>query len=56
MKVLGGLMGDLAAVPERARQLEAEGYDGAVTAEVSNDPFLPLLLAAEHTERIELMT
>ncbi len=56
MKVLGGLMGDLGAVPERARQLEAEGYDGAVTAEVSNDPFLPLLLAAEHTERIELMT
>ena len=28
MKVLGGLMGDLAAVPERARQIEAKGYDG----------------------------
>ena len=56
MKVLGGLMGDLAAVPERARQIEAKGYDGAVSAEVSSDPFLPLLLAAEHTERVELMT
>ena len=56
MKVLGGLMGDLGAVPERARQLEAKGYDGAVSAEVSSDPFMPLLLAAEHTERIELMT
>ncbi|MEE2674923.1 MAG: TIGR03617 family F420-dependent LLM class oxidoreductase [Myxococcota bacterium] len=56
MKVLGGLMGDLGAVPERARQIEAKGYDGAVSAEVSSDPFMPLLLAAEHTERIELMT
>ena len=56
MKVLGGLMGDLASVPERARQIEAKGYDGAVSAEVSSDPFLPLLLAAEHTERVELMT
>jgi probable F420-dependent oxidoreductase len=43
-------------VPARARALEARGYDGAVTAEISNDPFLPLALAAEHSERIELMT
>ena len=27
-----------------------------VTAEIANDPFLPLALAAEHTERIQLMT
>ena len=57
MKIDGGLMiDDLAKVPERARALEAAGYDGAVTAEVSSDPFLPLALAAEHTERIELLT
>jgi probable F420-dependent oxidoreductase len=56
MKVLGGLMGDLNDVPRRAREIEARSYDGAVSAEVANDPFLPLLLAAEHTERIELMT
>ena len=56
MKVDGGLMGNLAQVPERARALEASGYDGLMTAETSHDPFLPLALAAEHTERIELMT
>jgi alkanesulfonate monooxygenase SsuD/methylene tetrahydromethanopterin reductase-like flavin-dependent oxidoreductase (luciferase family) len=57
MKVDGGLITqDLAAVPARARALEAAGYDGAVTAEIASDPFLPLALAAEHTERLELMT
>ncbi|HEB88354.1 MAG TPA: LLM class F420-dependent oxidoreductase [Deltaproteobacteria bacterium] len=47
---------NLSKVPAEARRLEAEGYDGLVTAEMSGDPFFPLLLAAEHTERIELMT
>jgi len=56
MKIDAGLMGSLTDVPERARQLEAEGFDGLVTAEMSGDPFFPLLLAAEHTERVELMT
>jgi len=57
MKVDGGLMvTDLHSVPARARDLEAKGYDGAVSAEIASDPFLPLLLAAEHTERLELMT
>ena len=56
MKVDGGLMGDLARVPERIRALEEEGYDGAISAETSHDPFFPLLLAAEHSERIELIT
>jgi probable F420-dependent oxidoreductase len=35
---------------------EAAGYDGAFTGEVSNDPFLPLVLAAASTERIDLGT
>jgi len=57
MKVDGGLMvTDLHGVPARARELEAAGYDGVVSAEISSDPFLPLLLAAEHSERLELMT
>ena len=56
MKVLGGLMGDLAGVPARVKEIEAAGFDGAVSAEIANDPFFPLVLAAEHTERIELMT
>jgi len=52
----GGMMGDLATIPERVQQLEAQGYDGVVSAEIDNDPFFPLLLAAEHSERVELMT
>jgi probable F420-dependent oxidoreductase len=57
MKVDSGIIGQgLAGVPARVRALEAEGYDGAISAEVSSDPFLPLALAAEHSERIELIT
>ncbi len=57
MKIDAGLMTHaLEDVPKRIQQLEAEGYDGVVTAEMSTDPFFPLLLAAEHSERIELMT
>jgi probable F420-dependent oxidoreductase len=56
VKIDAGLMGSLDEVPQRARELEAQGYDGLVTAELGSDPFFPLLLAAEHTERVELMT
>ncbi len=56
MKIDAGLFGALADVPAKARELEAQGFDGIVTAEMSTDPFFPLLLAAEHTERVELMT
>ena len=58
MKIDAGLMSvtDLSKVADSARKLEAEGYDGLITAEMSADPFFPLVLAAEHTERIELMT
>ncbi len=44
---------DVVATAERA---EAAGYDGLWTAEVAHDPFLPLALAAEHTERVKLGT
>jgi probable F420-dependent oxidoreductase len=40
----------------RAKELEDIGYDGLLTAETGHDAFLPLALAAEHTERIELTT
>jgi probable F420-dependent oxidoreductase len=43
-------------VPARAAQLERDGYDGLYTFESSHDPFFPLVLAAEHTERVELTT
>ena len=56
MKIDAGLFGALADVPRLARELEAQGFDAAISAETASDPFLPLLLAAEHTERLELMT
>ncbi len=56
MKVDAMLMGSLEQVPDAIRKLEAEGYDGALTAEMGNDPFFPLLLGAEHSERIQLCT
>jgi probable F420-dependent oxidoreductase len=57
MKVDAGLpLADLGGVPGRARQIESAGYDGAISAEISSDPFLPLALAAEHTARIDLIT
>jgi probable F420-dependent oxidoreductase len=56
MKVDGGIGLDLRKVAESAKEVEAAGYTGAWTAETSHDPFLPLLLAAEHTERLELGT
>ena len=56
MKVDGGLGSDLAGCGQAAKTAEAQGYDGVWTAETSHDPFLPLLMGAEHTERLELGT
>lgn len=57
MKVDGALVGHaLADVPVAACELEALGYDGVYTFEGPHEPFFPLLLAAEHTERVELTT
>jgi probable F420-dependent oxidoreductase len=56
MKINASLIADLASVPSRIKKIEALGYDGAFSAEINADPFLPLLLAAEHSARIGLMT
>ena len=56
MKIDGSIGFDLHDVPANAREAEAAGYAGVWTAETSHDPFLPLLLAAEHTETLELGT
>jgi len=50
----GGL--DLARIGEEARLAEALGYDGIVTEETKDDPFIVLALAAQATERIGLAT
>ena len=56
MKVDGGLMGNLAKAGTSAKRLESIGFHGAITAETSHDTFFPLLLAAQETENIELVT
>jgi probable F420-dependent oxidoreductase len=57
VKVDSGLGGEnLRDVPRTAREQEAAGYDGLWSAETKHDSFLPLLLAAEHTDRVELGT
>ena len=56
MKLDGWVKGSLTDSGVAARRLETLGYDGAFTFEGPHGPFFPLLLAAEHTERIELMT
>jgi probable F420-dependent oxidoreductase len=56
LKVDRGIPSDLSRVPEVASVLERQGYDGCWTGEIDHDPFLPLLLAAEHTTRLEIGT
>ena len=48
-----------ASVPEiaaAARRLEALGFDGITAPEAGHDPYLPLVVAAEHTRRVTLAT
>jgi len=56
MQVDGGIGFDPSDAVKTARRAEEDGFDGLWCAETGHDPFLPLLLAAEHTERIELGT
>ncbi|MFZ6003735.1 MAG: TIGR03617 family F420-dependent LLM class oxidoreductase [Actinomycetota bacterium] len=43
-------------VGDAARRLESDGYSGTYTFEGPHDPFLPLVVAAEATDELELMT
>ncbi len=56
LKLDGGIPNRLADAAAAAGALERDGYDGGWTAETNHDPFFPLLLAAEHTSRLELGT
>ncbi|WP_216896566.1 TIGR03617 family F420-dependent LLM class oxidoreductase [Nocardia alni] len=49
-------IGGLAGATAQARRLERRGYDGLWVGEMNQDPFLPLALAAEATDRIDLGT
>jgi len=56
VKIDSALPSDLRRVPEAIRALEEAGFDGVLSAETSHDPFFPLLIAAEHSQRIGLVT
>ena len=56
MKVDGGVGWELDLVGAQAQELEEMGYSGVMTAETSHDPFFPLLVAAQNTSRVDLMT
>ncbi|MBM3140624.1 MAG: TIGR03617 family F420-dependent LLM class oxidoreductase [Chloroflexi bacterium] len=56
MTVGTGIGTDMHAVGERARRLESLGYDFVGVGETQHNPFLPLVLVAEHTERIHFGT
>ena len=49
-------LGDLESAAKDARAAEEAGYAGAFTGEVANDPFLPLVLAADATQRMNIGT
>ncbi|MCR9261024.1 MAG: TIGR03617 family F420-dependent LLM class oxidoreductase [Pseudomonadaceae bacterium] len=56
MKVDAGIGNQLDKIPDTVKKMEAAGYDGVRTAEMNHDPFFPLLLAAEHSSKLELAT
>lgn len=47
---------DLGQIPQLTRQAEAIGFDGIWVSETAHDVFLPLVLAAEHSQRVTLGT
>jgi probable F420-dependent oxidoreductase len=56
MKIDASISANMSHVALQARRLEEMGYNGAKLAELNNDPFMPLAIAAEHTNQIELIT
>jgi probable F420-dependent oxidoreductase len=56
VKIDAAIPAQLDRVSDAVRVVERRGYTGAWCGELNNDPFLPLVLAAEHTSRVELGT
>ena len=56
LKVDAPITADMHKIPEQARRIEALGYSGIKLPELNQDPFMPLAIAAEHTNRAELVT
>jgi probable F420-dependent oxidoreductase len=43
-------------VADAARRIESAGYDSVITPEAGHDPFLPLMIIAEHTKKLHFGT
>lgn len=56
MKVDGSITTDLSKVAEQAKALEDAGMSAVTSSEIAHDPFFPLLVAAQNTERVQVMT
>ena len=56
MKIDGPFYATLDNAAGEARRMADAGYDGVYTLEGNADPFLPLLLAAEHAPGIDIAT
>jgi probable F420-dependent oxidoreductase len=52
----GDRLDDIGVLQEQFRRREQLGFDGVVTAEIRNDPFVVVGLGAAVTERVELRT
>ena len=52
----GQTTSDIGTIAAAARQCEELGFDGLTAPEAGHDPFLPLVVAAEHTRQIALGT
>jgi len=50
------IVSNLSEMPALTRAAEEMGFDGIWTADTAHDAFLPLTLAAEHSERLSLGT
>lgn len=57
MKIFTGLQtNELQTVSDQVLRAEGLGFDGVATGETNSTPFLPIVLAAEHSRNLQLMT
>lgn len=52
----GDKLDEIDVIKSRYKAYESQGFDGVVTAEIQNDPFLIVGMGADATERVELRT
>lgn len=57
MKIYTGLQTkELQSISDQVLRAEELGFDGVSTGETNSTPFLPIVLAAEHSRKLQLMT